>query len=922
MNRLIAGIFALLIFIEPSSFAQKPFTTNEPDSTVNSPPDSTSLSPANVLLLTYPQVAGVNRVNVPACGLYSPDFQGQPNGNHAGYYRGAATIYGRQQPAFVMGGMPLISGTTTQKPLGSSATNAMALLAPAVLNTEYRICTTANALHDVPLGGYQPAVMEGNVQINSYFPAVSETGQFNAAFSSVAGFQHIPAVPEPLNAYDYLTIRREGVFNDSIEGFLPQAEALCHDMGLYPPDSPDTWETVRPFSDSDYNLNAKGLSDTQWLDEVVRNGGFQHYQLAVEVPRSNTFYAFRSSFYEHEGVLKTTDFNRIAASFLVNHRFSEDWELLAQLYAAQGVTHRNANGNHRYGLLTSAMNIEPTLPVFKPGTADYTFSENGIGNPAAIVNQAQYELDEYRFLPFVQLQGRWRNHWALETVAASDVVASADAGLLPPTVLLSGDSLFYNDENNFQNHFIRATVSAGQWQPFVVSFTQQVLFRQRHYTTENNGLFNAGISTNTGNGNSSLLHSDQQNHTEWQTQLLGTYTAPGQKLKIKGGLSVLKASVAGQKAQWQVYPQFAAFFDVGKNRSGAPLATLLASYSVNGNLSALYETQTGKSTPELLAPETHHLFETGLLLNTGWLTELQLTYYRRHSLGLLVQQEVSGSFPPEYKWVNNAKLLTQGVELHITYEKRRTAVFLMAIYSTNKITALDELFYTAFQRFEKGHAYNSFYLIQSNGIYQTADEIPEWKWQQGTRPGDVNFTDQNNDQLINANDRVFCGSPIPRLWGNMRMEQTLFHYLQLQCDVSFATGHSIYNQSRQFSGINTLSGTPWNRTADALNRWTYDAPSTTVPRATLLDKNGNFRNSDFFLEKGNYLSVSNLLVKYTFPLAFSSMRYHLDLFAGAHNLFTLPGYSAMSPLAATGGIDFYAYPAVRTVYAGFSVRLF
>jgi hypothetical protein len=63
----------------------------------------------------------------------------------------------------------------------------------------------------------------------------------------------------------------------------------------------------------------------------------------------------------------------------------------------------------------------------------------------------------------------------------------------------------------------------------------------------------------------------------------------------------------------------------------------------------------------------------------------------------------------------------------------------------------------------EGYAYNSIYGLQAEGFFKDAADVAGHAKQFGTvAPGDLKYKDQNNDGLINDNDKVVLGSVIPR----------------------------------------------------------------------------------------------------------------------------------------------------------------
>jgi len=87
--------------------------------------------------------------------------------------------------------------------------------------------------------------------------------------------------------------------------------------------------------------------------------------------------------------------------------------------------------------------------------------------------------------------------------------------------------------------------------------------------------------------------------------------------------------------------------------------------------------------------------------------------------------------------------------------------------------------------------------------------------------------------------------------------------------------------------------------------------------------------SDRFMEKGDYLKVHNVTLKYTFGDIGKYMR-GLNVYIAANNLFVLTDYSGFDPevnvdKALNGvpslGIDYIGFPTQRTILLGLNFSL-
>lgn len=224
-----------------------------------------------------------------------------------------------------------------------------------------------------------------------------------------------------------------------------------------------------------------------------------------------------------------------------------------------------------------------------------------------------------------------------------------------------------------------------------------------------------------------------------------------------------------------------------------------------------------------------------------------------------------------------------------------------------------------------GYPIAGFFLYNTNGLFMNEAEVAAHKDKDGNmlqpnaRSGDVRFVDVNGDGTIDEDDKTYCGSGIPKVEANLSFNASYKGF-----DVSFLLGsgwgHKLYNGNRYFyEGMN--SGT--NFLTSSLNAWTPENTNTSVPRAILQDPNGNARESDRFLENGNFIRMRQVQLGYTLPS--SLMRKlkvdMLRLYISAENLFTITDYSGIDPEFSAGkilntGVDKDIYPFTRSFILG------
>ncbi|HXS56660.1 MAG TPA: TonB-dependent receptor [Hanamia sp.] len=318
-------------------------------------------------------------------------------------------------------------------------------------------------------------------------------------------------------------------------------------------------------------------------------------------------------------------------------------------------------------------------------------------------------------------------------------------------------------------------------------------------------------------------------------------------------------------------------------------------------------------------------------------------WFNKKTTGILRQVSIPGyvgvSSDP---WDNVADMKNTGVELELGYHKRlgqfNFSVNANGSYLKNTVTyvSADTNFIgggAGFQsmgtvtRVQVGHAYNSFWGYKTLGIFQNEQQILDYKNKGGApiqpnaRPGDFKWADLDGDGKISDGDfdKTFLGSSIPKYTFGFTINVD-YKGFDLMAFAQGVAGNKI------FQGLRRLDILTSNYSTKALGRWTGENTSTTFPRLTDSDPNGNFsRLSDFYLESGDYLRFKVVQLGYTLPnrlfnkIAVSRLR----VYVSAENLFTLTKYTGYDPEVGGGvyGIDKGQYPQARSFIGGIQISL-
>lgn len=233
---------------------------------------------------------------------------------------------------------------------------------------------------------------------------------------------------------------------------------------------------------------------------------------------------------------------------------------------------------------------------------------------------------------------------------------------------------------------------------------------------------------------------------------------------------------------------------------------------------------------------------------------------------------------------------------------------------------------------QEGHTIGDYYTWQHLGVYATSADAAEAPLDPIiTRPdktkvaGDAILADLNGDGVTDTKDMVYVGNIFPKWTGGF---SNTFSYkgLSLIVRADFITGHTIYNQSRA-RFIGQWQGDLNIAKEVATDSWLQEGDQTDVNRyywADQLAQNSNFRNAAGFLrstsryyEKGDFLSLREVTLSYTFPqfgaferIGLSNMR----LYVSGQNLHYFTEYTYQVP--EFGGVDQGRYPNPRSYIFG------
>lgn len=381
---------------------------------------------------------------------------------------------------------------------------------------------------------------------------------------------------------------------------------------------------------------------------------------------------------------------------------------------------------------------------------------------------------------------------------------------------------------------------------------------------------------------------------------------------------------------------------LGNDRIGAfgYVSTLNAEGTYVFNNELIYGVAAGQLSNPEIKWERQKTFDVGFdarLFNSA--IDLTVDYFKRRTDDLLLIPQVSGilgvSAPGAGAPIVNAgSVENSGLEFSLSYSKsfNDDAGFNLSYNFTtlkNEVIAVGNesgfipggsfgFGQEAPARMEAGFPIGYFYGLQTNGIFQSQDEVDAHATQTDATLGDLRYVDQNGDGVINGDDRVNLGDPIPDVTMGLNLG---FNYKNFDFTAyAFASiGNDII---RAYDRNQNLT----NKTNYVLDRWTGAGSTNSFPRVTT-GPNSNLLFSDFYVEDGSYLRLQNVQLGYSLgnevldQLGIRKLRFYLAV----SNLFTLTEYNGYDPSTSSGapiggGIDQGFYPVPRVYTAGMNFK--
>jgi TonB-linked SusC/RagA family outer membrane protein len=323
---------------------------------------------------------------------------------------------------------------------------------------------------------------------------------------------------------------------------------------------------------------------------------------------------------------------------------------------------------------------------------------------------------------------------------------------------------------------------------------------------------------------------------------------------------------------------------------------------------------------------------------------LSIDFYNKMTKDWLVLAPILGTSGAGAPMINGGDIKNSGVEFNINWKGNVSDFIYGASFSgtlnRNEVTRLanaegiingsgDVLSQgtAAVSRVEVGFPIGFFYGLKTDGLLQNQDDVDAYVTPEGLpyfedlRPGDVKFVDQNLDGLINDDDKVMLGSPLPDFEMGIQMNAE-YKGIYANATLTGKFGMQVMQSYRSFADNFTQ-----NYTTQIFGRWHGEGTSDKIPRLGYASTRNINLISDIYMHDADYVRISNVVLGYRFDKLASQLKWlkGASVYASVNNLYTFTQYDGMDPDVGyapdswASGVDLGLYPLPRTIMFGASV---
>ncbi|WP_461100702.1 SusC/RagA family TonB-linked outer membrane protein [Spirosoma koreense] len=853
-------------------------------------------------------------------GVQITPSSGEPGAGINVQIRGTSSLRGGNNPLFVIDGVPLDGGNTSDAggvDFGggtSSARNPLSFLNPADIEN-------ISVLKDASAAAiYGSRGANGVVLITT---RKGKAGQQSLTFSASGSVSTAMKRYDLLNAADFL----KGV----------------------------------TAAGGDASVVNKGAT-TDWQDQILRTGITQTYNLGFGGGNENTRYFFSLGYQDQQGIIKNSGQKRLTGRINASHELFNDKVVIDLNATTSGVTDtyvlNSDNAGAQGSLIGAALQANPTYPVYNPdGTfyqpgGDYrnvsailAYNQDGGQTNRTLANagitwkildglslKANFGIDNSGSVRRTAFDSRLNNSGftfaLIPNLVTLTIPRSNDTGLGGAAYIQNRyrNSRLVEYTANYNKKAGIGTLEA------LLGFSYQNFENQGNFLLAGNFPFDESqisyidaIGSANANGRTSYGAGSDHTRNDLQSFFGRAIYNINEKYIFTGTLRVDGSSRFGINNKYGYFPSVAAAWRLSEEafipKNVFDDLKLRVNYGVTGNQDfaggaskIIFTVNADGSTTQQNNPNPNLKWEQNTTVGAGVDFSIlkgrlggSVDYFHKSSTNTLFQVFYAQPAPVQYRWVNlPGEIINSGVELSLNFQavQKKTFSWEVLYNMTFLNNTVKNLGTTVPTGTINGQGLSGAYAQVITSGY------PIFTFYMPTFTG---YDTEGLGTYANGGASAYQGSPLPKI--------------RLGLTNNFTFGK--FNASLFFNG--QFGGYIYNNTANALflkaplksgKNVTYDALNS--PESGLNSGSVSTR----FLEKSDYIRLTNASIGYRFDLPQGGFAKSLTISATGQNLLLFTGYTGLNPDVNTVktynnipslGIDYTPYPTPRTVTLGLNV---
>ncbi|MEO6285914.1 MAG: TonB-dependent receptor [Dyadobacter sp.] len=863
-----------------------------------------------------------------AAGVQVTQVSGQPGAAVSIRIRGGNSITGGNEPLYVIDGFPVYNsnGDASAGVTAGPSINALASLNPSDIESiEVLKDASATAI-------YGSRGANGVVLITT---KKGKAGQNTLTYDAYYGSQQIlKKVDVITSAKDWALLKNEARVNSGKAPYYTQDQ-----------------------------INNLG-EGTDWQDEAFRSASIQNHQISLTGGDDRTRYAISGNYFKQNGILLNTDFERYSGRVNLERDFSSKFKVGVNLTASK-ITAQVANA----GIVNGLLSMPPAVNV-RDANGKYTYQsefETPLGNPIATLEKEVNRTKTYRLLGNVYGEYTFFEGLVAKVSFGTDIINNKQNRYIPSDIYQGANSnptgkayvgtKFASTWLNENTLSYSKTFSNKHSFNVVVGYTQQA-FEAENATAGSQAFITDQLEYND-LGSGSVYTQPESGYSAWAlNSFLGrvNYSIDQKYIFTVSGRAD-GSSRFGKDKKWGYFPSAAFAWNISREDFLSSYKTisnlkLRLSAGVTGNqeIGQYLSLATLGSSTYFFGGQTYIGFAPNRIANPdlGWETTAQYdggidlslyknrinfvfdAYYKK-TTNLLLNVPIPYTTGQSTALQNYGSVENKGIELGINTENFTgpfswNTNFVFSLNRNKVLTLGDGADYiiSGANIAQVGQPLGSFYGYQTNGLFQTGDDIANLPTinPATTKPGDRRYVDVNGDgKITQADDRTWIGNAQPKFQGGITNTLSYLNF-DLSVFLQGTYGNKLFNQNRQ--QLELLTGQQ-NASTAAYDRWTPTNPTNDVQRAF---EDPAPVNTSRYVENASFLRLKNVTLGYNFPKSIASKIHssQIKVYVSAANLATWTKYTGFDPEVSRNeqstlgqGIDYSIYPSSKSFLAGLSI---